>query len=113
MFGRLSLKHETKSTVKNFQLHNLKSSNGNSKLAFPQVLDIKVILDKTASEEQSRAHLKTLLAQLSIPNTNWRTRQSAAGNYISFTIEIILKSDEARKELYTSLKTLPGIKLAL
>lgn len=113
MFNRLSLSHQTKSTLKNYHLHNLKGSNGNSKLAFPQVLDIKVILDKTASEEQSRAHLKTLLVQLDIPNTNWRTRQSAAGNYISFTIEIILKSDEARKQLYSSLKTLPGIKLAL
>jgi putative lipoic acid-binding regulatory protein len=99
--------------LKNYQFHNVGGNNGNGHLIFPQVIDVKAIFVNQSSEQQSQAHLKALLSRLEIPNTNWRSRESAAGNYISFTIQVILKSEDLMKKLYSELKSLPGIKLAL
>ncbi|MBE0639853.1 MAG: DUF493 domain-containing protein [Bacteroidales bacterium] len=99
--------------MKNFHVHRSPGSNGHSKPGFPLVFDLKVIVDNQHPEEYSRAHLRTLFSQLEIPNTNWRSRLSAEGKYISFTIEVFVKTDEMMKKLYADLKTLPGIKLAL
>lgn len=99
--------------MKNYQLHNLHNGNGKNRLIFPQIMDIKVIVDNQHPEQQSRAHLKTLLSQLEIPNTNWRSRKSTGGNYISYTVKITLNSETTMKKMYADLKTLPGIRMAL
>lgn len=96
-------------------LHHLPSDGGNGKHrpSFPLTIDIKVIIEKLHPEEFSAAYLRTIFSQLKIPNTNWRSKLSSEGRYISYTIEIILSSDELMKKLYSELGTIPGIKLAL
>jgi len=99
--------------LKNNHLYNLSGSNGHSKPEFPLTFDLKVILENYYSEEQMQAHLRLIFSRLGIPNAEWRSRLSTGGKYISFTIEITLKDETIMKNLYSVLKTLPGVKLAL
>lgn len=99
--------------MKNLPLYKTNGHNGHQKLKFPLTFDIKVIVETLHPEEQSRAHLRAIFSRLGISSANWRSKLSAEGRYVSFTIEIVLTSEELMKNLYAELKTLPGIKLAL
>lgn len=99
--------------MKEFNLKNVPGSNGNSKVSYPVVFDLKVIVDNQNALEDSKAHLLTVLSQNGVPSGNFRSRESSGGKYISITVEVVMNSEETMKKVYIDLNTLPGIKLAL
>jgi len=99
--------------LKEFHLQNVPGGNGNSKVSYPVVFDLKVIVDSQQTVEQSKAHLMTVLSQNGVPSGNFRSRESSGGKYISLTLEVVMNSEETMKKVYFDLNTLPGIKLAL
>ncbi|HOG66534.1 MAG TPA: DUF493 family protein [Bacteroidales bacterium] len=99
--------------MKQFSSFKTIGGNGHNKLVFPVTFDIKIIIESIHPIEQSNAYLRAIFSQLRIPNSNWRTMHSAEGKYVSFTIQVDLKDNDLMQKLYSELKTIPGIKLAL
>lgn len=83
------------------------------KIKFPVDFDLKVIMFTQPNPQTSIAELELLLVQLKIPFKNWRHKPSGKGTYTSFTVSIHLESQELMTKLYSDLRTVPGVKMAL
>lgn len=84
----------------------------NTKLIFPVVFDLKVIMIKTVPQENQDI-LKKILVGRSIPHDNWSTKPSKEGKYISFTVQVTIHNKEMMDILYADLKQEPLVKFAI
>lgn len=83
------------------------------KIRFPVDFDLKVILDATISDEEHKANITRVLADLYIPHFKWKLKFSEKARFISITIRIHLVSYEQMQSLYTRLREIPGVKYAI
>jgi len=104
--------------VKNKKKESAAPENGdvfeNETIEFPITFAIKIIMESGDSNEESKKQsLKQVFDKLSIPNSGWKSKLSGKGNYISFTALITVKTKEEMHNLYSELKTVPGVKYAI
>jgi putative lipoic acid-binding regulatory protein len=85
----------------------------NEKIIFPIDYNIKIILDATITEQESKAEILAVFENLDIPHFDWKTKLSSGGKYISFTIEIKIKDQPSFDSLYKQLNNIDGIKWAV
>lgn len=85
----------------------------NEKINFPVDFDLKVILDATISDEEHKANITKILAELYIPHFKWKMKFSEKARFISITIRVHLSSHEQMQSLYSKLREVPGMKYAL
>ena len=83
------------------------------KLIFPQNFDIKVIVAATVPIEESKANISRVFSDCKTVHSFVSARASAKGNYITYTYNIDLDSQEQMNAVYDGLKTIPEIKFAL
>ena len=83
------------------------------KLIFPQNFDIKVIVAAIVPIEESKANISRVLSDCKAVHSFVSARASAKGNYITYTYNIDLESQEQMNAVYDGLKTIPEIKFAL
>ena len=83
------------------------------KLLFPQNFDIKVIVAATVPIEESKANISRVFNDCKTVHSFVSARASAKGNYITYTYNIDLDSQEQMNAVYDSLKNVPEIKFAL
>lgn len=88
-------------------------SEEKEKLLFPQNFDIKVIVAATVPIDESKANISRVFSDCQTVHSFVSARASAKGNYITYTYNIDLDSQEQMNAVYDRLKTIPEIKFAL
>ncbi len=83
------------------------------KLIFPLNFDIKVIVVASIPVEESKASISQVFSTCKTVHSFVNIRTSAKGNYITYTYNIDLESQEQMNVVYDALKNVPGIKFAL
>ena len=83
------------------------------KLLFPQNFDIKVIVAAIIPIEESKANISRVFSGCKTVHHFLNARASAKGNYITYTYNIDLDSQEQMNAVYEALKQVPEIKFAL
>ncbi len=82
-------------------------------ITYPVSFDLKVIIGAEKPQDTQVKAIEQVLNTLNIPFKNWRHKQSAKGNFISHTVNVRITSPTLMHDLYTQLKTVPNIKMAL
>ena len=80
---------------------------------YPVKFDLKAIIDASIKAEDSISALEMKLNEFKVPFENWRQKSSSGGKYISYTVSVEIQSHKQLEDLYTELKTVPGLKFAL
>lgn len=88
-------------------------SEEKEKLLFPQNFDIKVIVAATVPIDESKANIGRVFSDCQTVHSFVSARASAKGNYITYTYNIDLDSQEQMNAVYDGLKNVPEIKFAL
>ena len=83
------------------------------KLIFPQNFDIKVIVAASISIDETKANLSHIFSDCKTVHSFVSARSSSKGNYITYTYNIDLDSQEQMNAVYDALQKVPGIKFAL
>ena len=83
------------------------------KLIFPQNFDIKVIVAASVPIDESKANISQAFSKCKVVHSFVSVRSSAKGNYITYTYNIDLDSQEQMIAVYDGLKLVPSIKFAL
>jgi putative lipoic acid-binding regulatory protein len=86
---------------------------GGEKVNYPVSFDLKMIIVSTIDPAESIANMETLLNRFNIPFSDWRTRPSSGGKYISYTVKVEIRSQQLLDDLYRDIKKLPGLKFAI
>lgn len=86
---------------------------GDEQVKFPVSYDLKVILDNNNPVDDIQKAIEKVLKQHKVSFTDFRSKLSSNDKYISFTVSVSIASHEQMTSLYESLKSIPGIKLAL
>lgn len=87
--------------------------NKSERISFPVTFDLKVIMDATIPDSVNEANIEALLGGLQIRNRHTRHRLSSSGRYMSYTYSVTIESYQVLSNLYSDLKTLPGLKFAV
>lgn len=88
-------------------------SGGNEIIKFPVQFDLKIIMTTPSNHQDNVDSLEAVLRNLSIDFSNWRHKISDKGAYTSYTVNVLIISQSILTQLYTDLKNVPGVKLAL
>lgn len=83
------------------------------KILFPQNFDIKVIVAAVIPIEESKANISRVFSDCRTVHSFVSVRASSKGNYITYTYNIDLDSQEQMNAVYEALKQVPEIKFAL
>ena len=83
------------------------------KLIFPQNFDIKVIVAANVPIDECKANISSVFSKCKAVHSFVNIRSSAKGNYITYTYNIDIESQEQMNAVYEALKHVPGIKFAL
>jgi len=96
-----------------FKMLDFNCADNRESLHFPVNYDLKVIMVSHGNDEKNRSKVKAILERLSIPNSDWRSKKSSKGNYISISINVTINSRYVFDSLYADLRKLEGIKFAI
>lgn len=83
------------------------------KVEYPVSFNLKVFMDATISDKENKNALAKRLYELEIPFSHWEKRLSNKGKYVCFTVSVTVNNEGKFKDLYTELRKIPGIKLAI
>ena len=83
------------------------------KVIFPQNFDIKVIVEASVPIDECKANISQVFSKCKVVHSFVSVRSSAKGNYITYTYNIDLDSQEQMNAVYDGLKQVHGIKFAL
>lgn len=83
------------------------------KLIFPQNFDIKVIVAASMPVEESKVNIGRVFSECKAVHSFVSVRSSNKGNYITYTYNIDIESQEQMNAVYDALKQVPEIKFAL
>ena len=108
-------------TIKRIKMENA-GGNGGGKVCnlfnrqsvnYPVKFDLKAIILASIKSDDSIAAMEELFKKFEVPFSNWRTKSSSGGKYLSYTVSVDIATHEILEKLYTELKTVPGLKFAL
>ena len=91
----------------------MRDTEPNETLQFPLTFDLKVVVDNTLTATETIQFLDKMMLRLSVANEYLGFKESSKGNFISHTFRVLLIDHPHLQELYSELKTLPGIKFAV
>lgn len=89
------------------------SSEHNQQIEFPVTYILKVIIDINLSEYQPDIPIRELLHNNKIAHKWIGEKKSEKNNYLSYSIEITLIDRDSMDRLYSGLKTIKSVKLAI
>jgi putative lipoic acid-binding regulatory protein len=83
------------------------------RIKFPVVFDLKAIMDASVPEHENFARLLAVLESEKIPYAKFSHKISNKGKYISFSVQVEVRSYDVLQALYKKLGELPGLKFAV
>lgn len=93
------------------KIHN--NAFGNEEINFPVRFDLKVIMNTPDNHKSNIQKLEFLLKTEDIPFRNWRHKASGKGTYTSYTVDVYIISKEKLERMYSDLRKIPEVKMAL
>ena len=84
-----------------------------SKVAYPQNFDIKLIIAAEIAMEEAKKSISQAFNESRTVHSFVNVRSSGKGNYISYCYNIDIESKEHLERTYALLRTIPGLKFAL
>jgi len=100
----------------------MKSQNGGAKNAdpfkgkeieFPVTYELKAVMVKEDNMEESKKKLESVFSECGVENRFISEKMSSKASYISYTYRVTLISKPQMEKLYSDLKEVEGLKLAL
>jgi putative lipoic acid-binding regulatory protein len=82
-------------------------------LDFPQSFTIKIIVENILTDRENRENIEKILLSEDITGSNWSTKLSKEGKYLSYNVGVIVNDKEQMDRLYGKMKDLPAIKYAI
>lgn len=86
---------------------------GNEKIEFPVTYELKLVVTTGIPVVMSKDGAVQIFDDLKIPYTFLKEKLSSNKNYSSLTYRITLIDKLQMEELYTKLKNLPALKMAI
>jgi putative lipoic acid-binding regulatory protein len=99
-----------------------KSTNGHPKkfdyptqgeLQFPVTYELKVVFDAHSDDTEIKKRLEAIFKQLRISHAFSGIKTSSKGSYRSYSYQVSIVDKTMMDNLYTELKSVPGLKTAL
>ena len=94
-------------------LRNDKNPFGDRKILYPVIYDLKVIMDATISDKKHKNNLSKIFLELDIPFKDWKSKHSSKKTYVSLTVKVKLDSQKKLDKLYSEIKKLDSVKMAI
>ena len=85
----------------------------NAKIKFPVTFQLKAVMNSSATDEENKNNISTVLNNLKIKNSCTNSKKSSKGTYISYNYQVTLVSKLQLETLYDNLKSVPGLKFAI
>jgi len=82
-------------------------------LDFPQSFTIKLIVENLLTDRENRKNIEAILMSENIDGTDWSTRLSKEGKYLSYNVGVTVKDKNQMDRLYLKVKDLANIKYAI
>ena len=82
-------------------------------LQFPQSFTIKLIVENVLTDKENRKNIEAVFLSENINGTDWSTKLSREGKYISYNVAVSVDDKEQMDHLYGKIKDLPHIKYAI
>ncbi len=84
-----------------------------AEIEFPVNFDLKIIVLKDKEKDNYCRELESVLKSIGIMCSNWREKPSSKGKYISYTVNVDVKSREIFDLMYAEFKKLDYVKTVL
>ena len=82
-------------------------------LDFPQSFTIKLIVENILTDRENKKNIEDILLTENIEGSDWSSKVSKEGKYLSYNVAITVLDKEQMERLYTKIKDLPNIKYAI
>lgn len=82
-------------------------------LEFPQSFTIKLIVENVLTDRENKKNIETVLLSENIQGTDWSTKLSKEGKYLSYNVGIKIDDKDQMDRLYLKIKDIPHIKYAI
>jgi len=82
-------------------------------LEFPQSFTIKIILENILTDRENKKNIEAVLLSENITGTEWSSRLSKEGKYLSYSVDVIVGDKNQMGRLYGKIKDIPHIKYAI
>ncbi len=89
------------------------NSDGSAKINFPITFNLKVIMERTESDDATRILLENLLLRMNILFTAWETKGNPESRYVRFSVTVTLHSRDEMNLLYQELEREPTVRAAI
>ncbi|MDT8392975.1 MAG: DUF493 domain-containing protein [Bacteroidales bacterium] len=86
---------------------------GKQSVNYPVKFDLKAIIVASIKPEDSIEAMEKIFIDFRVPFSNWRQKASSGGKYISYTVSVVIASQQTLEDVYKRLKTIKGLKFAL
>lgn len=80
---------------------------------FPVNLDLKIIVVKGEKEGGYEKELAAVLSSIDIFSISWREKPSSKGTYISYTVNVDVKTRQQFDEMYEVFKDIEYVKTVI
>ncbi len=84
-----------------------------AQIPFPQTFYLKVIFETAIPEEQREVELHQVFEKNSVPYDDITIKNSAKGNFISYSIRVLIINQAQMQEVYADIKKIKGVKVAM
>lgn len=82
-------------------------------LEFPQSFTIKIIVENVLTDKENRKNIEAVLLSESINGTDWSSKLSKEGKFLSYGIAVQIQDKSQMNRLYGKIKNIPHIKYAI
>ncbi|MCP4179015.1 MAG: DUF493 domain-containing protein [bacterium] len=82
-------------------------------LDFPQEFTLKIIVENVLTDNENKSNIKTVLESENINGTDWSSKLSKEGKYLSYRVRVNISDKDQMDSLYAKIKSIPYIKYAI
>ncbi len=84
-----------------------------SKVSYPTKINLKVIMNNTFPDVVNRTHIGRAIEEAGLNYNEIIVNHSKKKNYFSYTILIVIQSEELMDQLYKKIRSVPGFLMAI
>ncbi len=92
---------------------NIEDVTQGAVIEFPVTFDLKAVISASISDKENKINLSNVFNALEVKNSYIGNKKSSKGTYVSYNYKVTLLNKTQLEKLYSDLKSVPGLKLAL
>jgi putative lipoic acid-binding regulatory protein len=82
-------------------------------LSFPLTFLMKIIMHAETVPGENRRRIEAVFNDLGLPHTDWRQKESGAGKYTSYSVNLTADSREVFYHVHEKLAKVPGVRYVI